>query len=565
MANRVVGLDIGRYAVRAVVLQTGLRSWELVEAAEELIAQEPSPDAITGARETVEAALEQGDDDLQPQLPPGAAEAIARLAARGVLTADAVHVALPRDAAYVTQLDLPFSTEAQVRPVLLPQLDGRLPEEVDELHLDCMVGAPARTGGFIVHAVAIQPARIATLLGELDALRLDPRLMDVEPFVQGTIANAVLGPSAAPIAMLEIGNDSSGLLILHEGRPQFSRTLPGGGEHITRALAQGFQLSLDRARDGKHREGHVDQTQRDASTLVGDDHARVGALCRDAMRGLVRQVRSSLLAHASLSAAPVSKIYVTGATATLPGLLEWMSGSLGVPTALLPAQHAGWQATPGFGERLPSFSTALGLALRGVGRLDGSHLNLRHGPFAFRGGYELLRQRAGALGLGAAAIAASLLVLLSGQYAMQRAETRALEDALGTLTSEVFGEAITSPGSVRSRLELGASSLVLHPERSAFELFVDLANMVGDMQADGTTIEARTVSVDMGRFLFRLEGTSATAEAVDTLQGSIDDLPCFRNLQRNDLSSVPGGTGFRFSLQGAIDCVADPVRPGGNR
>ena len=121
--------------------------------------------------------------------------------------------------------------------------------------------------------------------------------------------------------------------------------------------------------------------------------------------------------------------------------------------------------------------------------------------------------------------------------------------------TEIVDEAITSPGRIRDRLTSADSGPALHPPRSAFELFVEVANAVGYLQDTGKPIFASKIDVDMDRFIFRVEGEASSAEAVDLLQEELARVDCFTSIQRTGLEERRGAEGLEYAVQGAIQCT----------
>lgn len=555
MASRVTGLEIGAHSVRAVVLETGFRGFELVEVAEEVIVEPEveAPPPTDG--EDGDAEATPLDEPMPLGLTEGTRAAIERLADRGLLESDSVVTALPRDAVYLTEIELPFANPNQIRPILAPQLDGRLPEETDELLFDLMVGGEAAAGGHVIHVAATRPERIAIFLGELQAVGIDPRVLDLAPMPVFTTSRLEQPEVTERVALVDIGAETTGLVVRYGEHVETVSVVGGGGEAITRALAATFDIDEATARAGKHREGFIDAGMPELAESSGDDRADTANACRRAMKPLVRRLRTTLHAHMTRIGAPVDRIELHGGTAALPGLAAYIEQSLGVPTTVYRAQHETLVALDGFEDVSHRFSAALGLALRAAPNTVGSRFDFRVGPFAFRGSYEHLQARLPELGIGTAAILAAALLLFFGRVAMLKAEQRQLDTALETVTTEMFGEAYTDPRSIQTQLMLAGAGPSLHPERSAHDHFVNLANVIGDMQDFGGEIRATTMEVDLGRYIFRLEGNAGSAEDVDELQTMLDEIDCLTDIERNDLSR-DRDSGFRFSVQGAIDCSA---------
>ncbi len=568
MPGRIVGLDIGLDTVKAVLLSSTFRGWELLAVGEERIeggGEHEGLEATTapvGPRdEAGEPSEPEGSTAAVPELlaiSEAVSGAVGRLRARGLLDGDAVFTALPRDAVYLAQVALPFGAPARVADVLPLELDGKLPVEVEDLLLDFIVG-PQGSAGFPVFVAGARPEHIAGMLGMLGEHGVEPRGLDLSPFPVVNAARAAgMIPGDGATAVLDIGARETGIVVVRGDAPEYARSVAGGGEAITEALAKTFGLDHATARAGKHREAFIDAGLPELEGPSGDDATDAANACREAIKPLVLRIRQSLLAH-SREAAPVERVVLAGSTARIPGLAEYVSQSLGVPVLVLRVDVPQTATLSGFADESVRFAQALGLALQGVAGSSAVRFNFRRGPFAFTGSYEFLRQRAGALVLGVGAVAAAAAVLLAGQYALLRAERRALDGALNEVTRDVFGRGTADPRAVALELASAGGRLELHPERSSFDIFVDVANVIGDLQDQQREVKARSLDVDLSRFLFRLDGEASNAETVDELEQQLEDIDCLGTVTRNDLSAVPGGTGFRFGLQGAIDCDDEPA------
>lgn len=559
---RVVGLDIGTLSVKAVVVETSLRGYELVEVIEEPIVrlvEEPQtqPDGEPAAPDAEQpAGPAAAAESTEPDFSIGDAEldALERLVARGIGEADSVYMALRPSDVLLTKVGLPFSNDREIAAVLAPQLEGRIPAEVDELTLDFMRGGRQESGEYAIYAAATDPARLATVLGELGALGLDPRVLDVPPFPAMTAARGLItAPSEGPIAVVDIGAESTGVAIFDGDALQYARTFTGGGERVTAALRKTFGLDAETAREGKHREGFIDLATPETDAPTGQDAADISNACRAASKGLVRQLRRTLHAHATEWGTGVTTVYLTGGGSLLPGLAEYIGQSLGVETRPLPFDAPG-VALAGFAEVGPRFTTALGLALRGAPSVKGSEMNLRVGEFEFRGTYEYVRQRIPSMAIGLVAVAVLGLAFAFGRMATLRAELAAVDTALAEATQSVFGESVTETSDIQRRFRLGSVRPSFVPDTSAYQLFVAILATVGNTVDLGYEVTASDVEVDLERRIFRVEGEADSAESVDTFETELSAVECLSEIERNDLSQSRGSEGFTFSVQGEIAC-----------
>lgn len=580
MANRVIGLDLGQHNLALVELEVGYRRWLLAGAT---LIPLPEDDNDSDAQETPgEASSEEHSDFSEEPTPTGPASAsedaegapvvdprqeekrrqaeryarrvqraLAPLIADGRLQADALHTQLAAQDAYLERLDLPFSQRRQIQPLLLPQLDGRFPVETEELHLDFTVGAE-HGENHQVFASGIEPELLHQRIDMLKACEAEPKLIDLAPFPLATAYNAFYAGTPETAAVVDIGSETTNVLVLRHGKVDYVRSFTGGGEDLTRALAESYDLPLDRARDGKHQEGFLETSGNDRELTA--EEAEIARTLRDALTPLLRQLRRSLSAHASRSVAPVERIYLVGASASLPGLREWLETGLGVAT-VVPGPDQGVGLWDQLGEHAPRLMTAMGLALRGSTQVQSSQFNFRHGAFAYRGGRAWLTERVPALGGWAGALAALLMLLLIGNIVQVRAESRALDRALEASTTELFGTPILSPDRVIARLGQPAAGQDFLPRLTAWSVFETIASQVGELQEDGYSIEARAVEVDMQRRLVDIRGVAESAESVEALEDRLSAMPCLRNVTRNALARSRDGEGFDFNLNGIASCA----------
>ena len=208
MGSRIIGLDIGTTSLRVVVLDAGFRSLTVVEMCETEI-------LVSGAV----AALEGEEDDAVALTPAEArlaavAEALERLRAQGMLEAEGFGVAATSEGIYLTPLALPFSGAKEIGAVLVPQLDGRIPEEVESLQLSFTVGNRLPSGEHQVFVAAAKPEAVADRLETLAAWGIDPRVLELSPFPVAAAAAWLLGPTPEPVAVLDIGAQRASLVVI---------------------------------------------------------------------------------------------------------------------------------------------------------------------------------------------------------------------------------------------------------------------------------------------------------------------------------------------------------------
>lgn len=153
MATRILGLDIGSHFVRGVVLESQGRTVRLTQLIEEPIerAETPLPsntqesDAVESTDTGEHTATTEAESETAAQAEEAAEPTpivdpiderawddatratIERILQRPDFEVDWLIASAPEGAFMYTQIELPFHTDREVRAVLGPQLDDRLP------------------------------------------------------------------------------------------------------------------------------------------------------------------------------------------------------------------------------------------------------------------------------------------------------------------------------------------------------------------------------------------------------------------------------------------------------
>jgi type IV pilus assembly protein PilM len=566
VATRIVGLDIGSRNIRALVMETGFRTFELLEAFEERVIEvadgdeedtveggsPPPPPTSEADSETAESADEDDDDEeaRPPILTPGQLDALTRLHNRGVFEVDRIYTNFPEAFIYFTEISLPFSDEKEIDAVLAPQLDGRLPVDVEELLLDFMNLGESADGQNLIYAGGAKHRDIAEYLDILQSRDIDPRVFDVSPIHLWTAARFLTGTRTEAVAFVDFGAENTRVLVYRGERLELSRTIHDGGELITRRLAEGFDLSYSQARKAKHEQVHLlaEEESNDADAI------RAAEVAREALRPIVREVRRTLQSHAHGHDEPVERVYIGGGASELSGLEEWLRQNIDLEIRRVPFEKPMFAAIPDFETLGGRFVGALGLALRGTSVEPASQFNLRKGPYEFRGNYAFIAERSRSLAWMAALLLFALIFYFVGRSTLMKNEYEAVQAGLATATQQTFGTPIRDPEQVMARLQRGTSNTSIMPKSSAFDVMIDVGNAIVATQDAQFGAEMKSLEVNMQRATARVGGTCESAEAADVLATNLEETRCLRDVNRTSLSENRGGSGFEFAFQAEVRC-----------
>ncbi|MEJ7733604.1 MAG: pilus assembly protein PilM [Polyangiaceae bacterium] len=457
--SRLLGIDSNKTVVRTALIRTAYRKVTLEALGEADVASAGSE--VEAVRQAV-AALK----------PDGAA------------------IALSGERSYYRRLDLPAAAQKEIDSVLAFELEATVPFEMDDAVFDYRVlkRRPGETTipifaalaqaddvrariALVREALGIEPERVGT--GALPLTNLAAVIPELErPFKAETG-----GAKPGPVAILDLGDQSSDIAILLDGEPVFARTLSRGTAGLPESAA-----------------------------------------------ALARELRQTLAAWRAVGGDPLAGMYLVGGGASAHGAEPYLSTELGVTILpLLPPKLEGM--TPEQAAMLPRFAKALGLALGLAGRARG--LNLRRGALEAERSYPFLREKVPLLaGLGAV-LAVSFGFSLIAELRALDAERAGLEAELAAATREVMGEETTDKDRARELLDSGpgAADEDPMPRVDGFDVMVQLSRAVPrDVVHD-------VLDFDLARGHVNIQGVVPTKRDADDIAEKMKEHRCFKDVK----------------------------------
>lgn len=517
---RILGLDLGSYSLKAVVIETTLRGAQVKSWTE-------VPTPVEGERL----------DRLRAGLPA--------LFAKGV-QADQVAVALPGLSLATHQLALPFSDPKRIEATVGFEVEAQLPFDLAEAAFDYQVVSADEKGSALLVGVA-RKDELAPLLALLKELKADPKFVTHPGLAYQNLfpqlsADQLTERTDGAVAVVDLGHERCCVAI---GRPahgvETARTFAGGGAALTRALAQEFKITLAEAQAWKEAHGTV------GDDAVGEDAERAMACFLRALQPVLRELRPTLKAYTSRSKRPVERVLLTGGTARLRGLAARLERDLGLPVQLLELPQELKAVVPA--EALPAAAQAYALALRGaLSGAKAARLNLRRGDFAFKSDIDFIGEKLPQL----VTFGLILLVLLVAggvvrNTVLERKEKQ-LDVALCDVTQRVLGKCEKDFARALNMLKGKESPLAAVPTRTAVSL---LAEVVQRVPAD-IPLTFEQVVIDHDRVSLRCEaGSTKHMEDVVT---ALKTFRCFKEVKEGKLEKSKDGTKLSFRLDIQVDC-----------
>ena len=346
MRMRGVGIDVTDRAIKYLVfddLREGLRvnTWGTIDLADGAI--------VKGAIEDPQAVTKALSDIRAKTGMPFA------------------YVSLPEERAYLFITTIPKSAStSEARTAIELTLKENVPLSPTEAVFD-FVPLEAGEGSQTHVAVSVYPEAIVE---QYVAVVREAGFTPIAFEIEGAAAARAIAQSEAKEAamVVDLGRAGSGVSIVNAGTLVFTSTLEVSGDDITRALSRGLNISYAEAETLKAKHGFVKNAENEAAF--------------NAMVGIVSALRDEVMKHFAYwqvhsakeysFAQPIGQIVLVGGNANIKGFREYLAAQSPVPVTFGNV----WGIVASFEEYVPPihriesyrYATAIGLALRGVGR-----------------------------------------------------------------------------------------------------------------------------------------------------------------------------------------------------
>jgi general secretion pathway protein L len=510
MAHVVTGIDLGAHAVKFVLIEVGFRTMRLLSSFEEVVPAGEAP------------LFERQGEALQIGL--------ARLPAESI-----PYMALPGEMLAVRALDLPFTDARKIEQVVGFELEGQIVHALGDVVFDHVV-CKARGEGSTVLAAAARIDEVSDLLAALSVRGAEPRSLFAAPVVyQSLFWEDRTAPVAEPSCrmLVDIGHRRTNVCFLRQGEAVYARTITRGGETLTAAVAAAFQCGLDRAERAKREEGFLSTAERRPQ---GPIPQRMDQVLREALAPLLRELRQTLASFRAREKTPVETVLLTGGSAALGGLPEFLAEELALPVTPYAPEAGPTMADPPPGAPGPG-RYALASAIAWAGARGGKELDLRRGPFQYRASFSVLRQKAAHLGALAAALV--ICATIDGSMALARLnkQEESLQAQLKLATTELFGEPRMDAKAVSTLLKKGfREDMAPLPKATAYDLLGGLSKRIpSSITVDITDLDIRPKKVT-------IRGTIDSAASVDEVVSQLKQIDCFEEIGKGPITEVSGGS-----------------------
>lgn len=457
MAQTTLGIDIGSYSVKAVLVESSLKRQQVKAFREYHLTKrsDPMPDL----------------DELR--------EVARTIAADPGLKASAIAVGLPGFTTIKKWLQFPFDDRKKIDGAIGFPFGELVPIPFHELVIDYQITEKREDGAWDLLTIAAQKDLVGGVLDAFRGAGVDPRWL-VPGGMSYLNLHSLLFPEG-PLgcqAYVDIGYQSTEVLIVEGGLPKVYRTVLAGSSRLAAAVGALLGKSEAEAQEIVERTAELIHVGREAP----DEAGRVQTVIREQVGDLLKEVRLVLHGHQVKGGCAPDRVFLTGGLSYLDGLRDHAEIALGLPVSPLELDLE-WSAEIPPGPQRRAASRALALAWTPLARGDGAEINFRKGEYEYQGAFEYLKGK-----LGVLAVFVSLFVMVAGvktwlDYQLVTTEYETMVGDLETLTKQYLGKGVddfdTALRMIRKSSGFDLSTHV--PKEGMYELLVQITDVMDRM------------------------------------------------------------------------------------
>jgi type IV pilus assembly protein PilM len=265
----------------------------------------------------------------------------------------------------VKKISLPEMTAEELEESIHWEAEQYIPFDIDDVNLDFQIldSASAEEGKMDVILVAVKKDKIDESVSLVMQAGLNPVVVDLEAFaLQNAYEVNYEVEAGRNIALIDIGAGVMNINVVHEGTSVFTRDISMGGNQYTESIQKELNISYEQA-----------EAVKKGTRLEGIDQSVLQGVLESVSDNLTMEIQRSFdFFRATASERDIQKIVLSGGTARIRGLDEYISQRLGVPVIINNPFHNIKVSEKKFDQAFlmevaPTAAVVMGLALRRAG------------------------------------------------------------------------------------------------------------------------------------------------------------------------------------------------------
>lgn len=347
--QEVVGIDIGRRFLKAVVLRKGKGGIEVVKAA--LVRNDSLP-----------------EDKSEERIAKTSAALKTVLAELGKKP-ERIALACPGESLFSRIVKLPPVGKGKLKQIVHYEAQQQIPFSLEEVIWDYHLLAHQGKAELSALILAVKKEIVEEILGLVQSFKLEVEILDFTPLtIYNTLKfNGTIVEERAMV-IVDMGARSTDLTIIEGGNIAMMRPIPFGGDNLTQAIAAVLAVDFFEAEKIKEREAAIQGEEKELASERGN---KVFEAIKPILGELLDEIRRSIGYYRSqLRGGAIESLVLTGGGIQLKNMERFMEENLRIKVEKFnpfSRVHVSTGAVSRFPE--PSvFSVAMGLGLRLLGQ-----------------------------------------------------------------------------------------------------------------------------------------------------------------------------------------------------
>ena len=265
---------------------------------------------------------------------------------------------------FMTVVKMPIMNDRELKSSIKYEAEQYIPFPLNQVNVSFqkLEQDLSEKGKMSVQIVAARKNIVDKYIEIMKKAKLTPRAIEPETVALGRVLGDTSEyPSGTMI--LQMGFGSSLIIVCYGGFVRFTRSIPIGGDVMTKTIMQNLNLDITQSEEYKKVYG-LDEFQ---------GEGKVATAISPVIDNLILEIqRASVFFTNHNPSATIKRVVMSGGTALMPNLLSYMANKLDLEVMLAnPLNDI--EISPKLEKRkqtliedAPSYSSAIGLALRGV-------------------------------------------------------------------------------------------------------------------------------------------------------------------------------------------------------
>ena len=510
--QRVIGLDIGSYSIKAVEIINTFKSYEIANFYENVIPniEELDPDVV------IPHCMEQ-------------------LFRENNLKADRIITAMPGQYISSRVMAFNFSDVRKIETAVMAEVEDAVPFNLDDMIVDHQI-LGNMDGQTIALVVMTRKNFLQSFLEYLQRIDIDPKLIDVDSLAFYNLSSYLDMEPGQCCGLVDVGHEKTSVCIVQDGVLRMFRSINLGGRYISEFLARDLETQFAEAQRVKHRVSRV-LIEEDLGKDLAEDDRVIAERITLASNAIVKELGRTFYAFKTWEKAPISKLFVSGGTTRIKNFDRYLESQLEIPVAVNRLDESELKINPDLSSHMSIMPQSVAIGMRAVTSMKRhSQINLRQGEFAYVQSYaNILR----ATGTAVKVIGVAMFLLGISYGVMRTAYKQKIEALQGQYYTELTGtfpelKKQYKPGKYRFKSLRSSGNNKLNGQidekRQAVDTFVSSNQASPPLTLLRDISEAMPEDITLNVTQYEFKTTGATKKV--TFKGETNDYESVENVKQ---------------------------------